>query len=319
MVALEKVAHRVSRGLPRRLVAEDHRVPAEPGELGHCRHDEVVLELPASAAVERSRDQVTPDKIEGCRPAADPDSRPFAEALEILIVADWVLVVLREVVREIEAKAGQGSARESTIVVGRAVAHGAGRQLHVRRGRRPERQAAAGAEGVPGGSGGRAARETGSQDRHAHLGTADGHFVDRLIIRRRTCPDHPPSGGTAWDFGRGHPVVTGAARRLGYHRQMAGLSRSDVEHVAYLARLGMSPAELDRLQGQLNQILDQYAKLAELDTDAIPPTAQTIELENILRDDLVTPSLPQTAVLANAPLREGAFMVVPPILGGDGD
>jgi aspartyl-tRNA(Asn)/glutamyl-tRNA(Gln) amidotransferase subunit C len=100
---------------------------------------------------------------------------------------------------------------------------------------------------------------------------------------------------------------------------VAGLSRSDVEHVAYLARLGMSPAELDRLQGQLNQILDQYAKLAELNTDAIPPTAQTIELENILRDDLVTPSLPQAAALVNAPLREGAFIVVPPILGGDGD
>ncbi|MEO5919122.1 MAG: Asp-tRNA(Asn)/Glu-tRNA(Gln) amidotransferase subunit GatC [Candidatus Limnocylindrales bacterium] len=100
---------------------------------------------------------------------------------------------------------------------------------------------------------------------------------------------------------------------------MAGLSRSDVEHVAFLARLGMSPAELDRLQGQLNQILDQYAKLAELDTDAIPPTAQTIELENILRDDVVRPSLSQEAALANAPQREGPFMVVPPILGGEAD
>jgi len=98
---------------------------------------------------------------------------------------------------------------------------------------------------------------------------------------------------------------------------MAGLSRADVEHVAYLARLGMSPDELDRLQGQLNHILDQYMKLAELDTDAIPPTAQTIELENILRDDIVTPSLPQAAVLANAPKSEGTFIVVPPILGGE--
>ena len=98
---------------------------------------------------------------------------------------------------------------------------------------------------------------------------------------------------------------------------MAGLSRSDVEHVAYLARLGLTEAELDRLEGQLNHILDQYAKLAELDTDAIPPTAQTIELENILREDVVTPSLPQDAVLGNAPTRSGEFVVVPPILGGD--
>jgi len=98
---------------------------------------------------------------------------------------------------------------------------------------------------------------------------------------------------------------------------VAGLSRSDVEHVAYLARLGMSVEELDRLEGQLNQILEQYMKLAELDTDAIAPTAQTIELENILRDDVVTPSLPAAPVLANAPQRSGDFIVVPPILGGN--
>ena len=98
---------------------------------------------------------------------------------------------------------------------------------------------------------------------------------------------------------------------------MAGLSRSDVEHVAFLARLGLTADELDRLEGQLNHILDQYAKLAELDTDAIPPTAQTIELENILRDDVATHSLSAEDVLANAPARSGDFVVVPPILGGD--
>ncbi len=100
---------------------------------------------------------------------------------------------------------------------------------------------------------------------------------------------------------------------------MAGLSRSEVEHVAFLARLGMTSDELDRLQGQLNQILEEYAKLAELDTDAIPPTAQTIELENILRDDIVTPSLSRDLVLANAPQRDGPFVVVPPILGAEAD
>jgi aspartyl-tRNA(Asn)/glutamyl-tRNA(Gln) amidotransferase subunit C len=98
---------------------------------------------------------------------------------------------------------------------------------------------------------------------------------------------------------------------------VAGLSRSDVEHVAFLARLGLTEAELDLLQGQLNHILDQYAKLAELDTEAIPPTAQTIELENILRDDLATPSLAPEDVLRNAPARSGEFVLVPPILGGD--
>ncbi len=96
---------------------------------------------------------------------------------------------------------------------------------------------------------------------------------------------------------------------------MATLSRSDVEHVAYLARLGLSDEELTRLEGQLNHILDQYAILATLDTESIPPTAQTIELENILRDDVARPSLPVEAVLRNAPARQGDFVVVPAILG----
>ena len=90
-----------------------------------------------------------------------------------------------------------------------------------------------------------------------------------------------------------------------------------MEHVAFLARLRLADEELDRLEGQLNHILDQYAKLSELDTSAIPPTAQTIELENILRDDVALPSLGVEDVLRNAPLTEGDFIVVPPILGGD--
>jgi len=98
---------------------------------------------------------------------------------------------------------------------------------------------------------------------------------------------------------------------------MATLSRADVEHVAHLARLGLTEDELGTLEGQLNHILDQYAILSMLDTDDIEPTAQTIELENILREDVVRPSLPVEAILANAPAREGDFIVVPPILGGD--
>jgi aspartyl-tRNA(Asn)/glutamyl-tRNA(Gln) amidotransferase subunit C len=100
---------------------------------------------------------------------------------------------------------------------------------------------------------------------------------------------------------------------------MATLSRSDVEHVAHLARLGLTEDELARLEGQLNHILDQYAVLSELDTDHIAPTAQTIELENILRDDVVQPSLPAADVLANAPQRAGEYFIVPPILGEHGN
>jgi aspartyl-tRNA(Asn)/glutamyl-tRNA(Gln) amidotransferase subunit C len=99
---------------------------------------------------------------------------------------------------------------------------------------------------------------------------------------------------------------------------MANLTRADVEHVAHLARLGLTEEELARLQGQLNHILDQYAVLTALDTEHIPPTAQTIELANILRDDIVTPSLTVDEALANAPERSGDHFVVPAILGGEG-
>ena len=97
---------------------------------------------------------------------------------------------------------------------------------------------------------------------------------------------------------------------------MALLTRSDVEHVAHLARLGLTGEELARLEGELNHILEQYRKLEELDTDAIPPMAQVIELDNILREDVAGPSLGADAVLANAPERDGDFFIVPAILGG---
>jgi aspartyl-tRNA(Asn)/glutamyl-tRNA(Gln) amidotransferase subunit C len=95
---------------------------------------------------------------------------------------------------------------------------------------------------------------------------------------------------------------------------MSGLSRDEVAHVAHLARLGLSDEELTRLQGQLNHILDQYAVLAQLDTEAIAPTAQTIELENILREDIVRPGLTVDEALAGAPERSGDHLVVPAIL-----
>ena len=104
-------------------------------------------------------------------------------------------------------------------------------------------------------------------------------------------------------------------RSAGILPRMATLSRADVEHVAHLARLGLTDDELTRLEGELNHILDQYAILASLATDDIPPTAQTITLENMLRADIVTPSLTQAAVLGNAPERSGEHVVVPAIIG----
>lgn len=92
------------------------------------------------------------------------------------------------------------------------------------------------------------------------------------------------------------------------------LSRADVEHVAHLARLGLSEGEVTLLEAQLNHILEQYAVLSELDTDDIPPTAQVIELEGVMRDDVVRPGFSVDEALANAPERSGDHFVVPAVI-----
>ena len=95
---------------------------------------------------------------------------------------------------------------------------------------------------------------------------------------------------------------------------MTTLSRADVEHVAHLARLGLTEDELTLLTAQLDHILEQYAVLSQVPTDDIAPTAQTIELENILREDLPGPSLSVDEALAGALERSGDWFAVPAIL-----
>ena len=93
---------------------------------------------------------------------------------------------------------------------------------------------------------------------------------------------------------------------------MAKLSRAEVEHVAELAKLGLTGEEKDRFSEQLSAILEYAEVLQRLDTTAIPPTAQVIDLRNVMRPDEVTPSLSLEEALANAPARlEGHFKVKP--------
>jgi aspartyl-tRNA(Asn)/glutamyl-tRNA(Gln) amidotransferase subunit C len=88
------------------------------------------------------------------------------------------------------------------------------------------------------------------------------------------------------------------------------LSRQDVEHVAELAKLDLTEAERETYQAQLSAILDYFEMLQNLDTEDIPATASVLELQNVLREDVVQPSLPRQEVVANAPQREaGQFRV----------
>lgn len=93
------------------------------------------------------------------------------------------------------------------------------------------------------------------------------------------------------------------------------LTRPDVEHVAELARLGLSDEELERMREQLSSILEHIAVLNQLDTGAIPPTAQVNVLVNVLREDEVHPSLDQAEVLRNAPRKRDGFLEVRSVMG----
>jgi aspartyl-tRNA(Asn)/glutamyl-tRNA(Gln) amidotransferase subunit C len=95
---------------------------------------------------------------------------------------------------------------------------------------------------------------------------------------------------------------------------VASISRSDVEHVAHLARLHLTEDELDRMQVQLSNILGAIDTLQEVDTSHVGPTASVIQLENVMREDEARPGIGREAALANAPLRDGYFLRVPTVL-----
>ena len=95
---------------------------------------------------------------------------------------------------------------------------------------------------------------------------------------------------------------------------MAELTLADVDHVALLARLELTPEERERLRGELNVILEHFARLAALDTAGVPPTSHAIPMQNVFREDEVGPSLPREAFLAEAPEATEEFFVVPAII-----
>ncbi len=92
------------------------------------------------------------------------------------------------------------------------------------------------------------------------------------------------------------------------------LSREEVLHIALLARLGLTEAEVDRFSEQLSNILENFEVLQQVDTSGVPPTTQSIARQNIVRVDEVAPSLPPDEVLANAPQKEGDFFRVRAVL-----
>jgi aspartyl-tRNA(Asn)/glutamyl-tRNA(Gln) amidotransferase subunit C len=92
------------------------------------------------------------------------------------------------------------------------------------------------------------------------------------------------------------------------------LTPEDVDHVAALARLGIAPADRARLAEQLSGILEHFRALQALDTENISPTAQVLDVRNVMRPDVSRPPLTQAAALANAPRTEEGFFRVQAVL-----
>jgi aspartyl-tRNA(Asn)/glutamyl-tRNA(Gln) amidotransferase subunit C len=92
------------------------------------------------------------------------------------------------------------------------------------------------------------------------------------------------------------------------------ITKETVSYVAHLARIQLNPGELEKLSGQLKDILDFINKLGKVDIKNVNPTSHILPINNVLRDDQPQESLSADKALENAPHQEGNFFVVPKII-----
>ncbi|GAC1445365.1 MAG: Asp-tRNA(Asn)/Glu-tRNA(Gln) amidotransferase subunit GatC [Mycobacteriales bacterium] len=96
---------------------------------------------------------------------------------------------------------------------------------------------------------------------------------------------------------------------------MSEITRGEVAHLARLSRLALEDAELDQLVSQLDVILGAVAKIGEVsDAEGVTPMTHAVPIENVMRPDVVVPSLPRDDVRAGAPAAEDGRFRVPRIL-----
>ncbi len=94
------------------------------------------------------------------------------------------------------------------------------------------------------------------------------------------------------------------------------LTADDVKKVALLSRLELTDAEIEAQREHLNGLLAEFDKLQELDVTGLEPTSHPYPMTNVLRNDVIVPSLPRDVVLANAPEKRDGCFVVPRIMEG---
>ncbi len=96
------------------------------------------------------------------------------------------------------------------------------------------------------------------------------------------------------------------------------LSREEVLHIALLARVGVTDEDVDKLSEQLSDILEHFETLKQVDTENVPPTAQSIAQQNVTSDDIIEPSMTTGEVLANAPDQEAEHLKIKAVLEDHG-
>ena len=92
------------------------------------------------------------------------------------------------------------------------------------------------------------------------------------------------------------------------------LEHAQVEQIALLARISLTPEEVELFQGHLSQLLEQFQVLSELDTTDVLPTGHAADLQAVMRDDDDEDSLDPEDVLRNAPNPEGKYFRVKAVL-----
>lgn len=92
------------------------------------------------------------------------------------------------------------------------------------------------------------------------------------------------------------------------------VTKKDVENVAVLSRLTVTEDKINKYVDEFNNFLEYADVLQQVDTAAVKPTAHVLPLKNVLREDVIKPSLARELALSNAPEKEDGYFKVPRII-----
>jgi aspartyl-tRNA(Asn)/glutamyl-tRNA(Gln) amidotransferase subunit C len=137
--------------------------------------------------------------------------------------------------------------------------------------------------------------------------------VNNASIGTASNPDNALGGRDPFlDGSNAAPLAAGLPRR--YPPRAMSVSSQQVRHIAKLARIGMSDAEIEAMVPEINNILGWVEQLGEVDTDGIEPLATVVDQKMRLRDDVVDAGNIRDEVLANAPEAQHGFFAVPKVI-----